>query len=130
MWASALLIALLQTVAQPASSSEQDSQQTHPGQQIVATDSAPIRISPPTRWLLGFPGWEVSRTEASERYKLLRTLEIQVFASKYAWAEVELANTADDASPKSGWVYWGESFTAAGEDFKYDGALPASAPEK
>lgn len=125
LWACALLLALLQTAAPlPASSSGQRSQQAAEAggehrHQIVATAFAPIRITPPTPWFLGLPGWAIAHTEVNERYKLLRTLEIRVFSSTYAWAEVELASPADDADPKSGWVYWGESFTGDGEDFEY-----------
>ena len=56
-----------------------------------------------------------------ESYKLLRTLEIQVFSSTYAWAKVELA---DAAGTKAGWVYWGESFTGDGDNFQYASAPP------
>ena len=125
--ACVLLLAVLQTTPQPASASGQLGQQGadigggSPEQQIVATESAPIRISPPTPWLLGLPGWTVAHTEAKERYRLLRTFEIQVFSSTYAWAEVELTGPPDPT--KSGWVYWGESFTNDGEDFQY--ASPA-----
>ena len=124
VWACALLVAALQTVAQPVSSSGSLGQQAadaggKPDQQIVATKSVPIRNRPPTPWLLGFPGWRVAQTEAKEHYKLLRTLEIQVFSSTHAWAEVELASPSDATGIKSGWVYWGESFRDDGDDFEY-----------
>ena len=66
-----------------------------------------IRSSPPSPWLLGFPGPKVAEAEASERYELLRTLKIHAFRSTYMWAEVRLAGGADDA--KEGWVYFGQS---------------------
>ena len=125
----ALLLALHQASPQPASASGQLGQQgtdvggASPDQQIVAMESAPIRFSPPTPWLLGLPGWPVARTEANERYRLLRTFEIQVFSSTYAWAEVELTGSPAAVGRKSGWVYWGDSFTSNGEDFQY--ASPA-----
>ena len=127
VWAGVLLLFMLQTAVQPASSSGQSGQQAADAegdtdQQIVATKSVPIRFSPPTSWTLGFPGWRVAQTEANELYKLRRTLEIQVFSSKSAWAEVELARPADAAGTKSGWVYWGESFRDDGEDFQYANA--------
>ena len=78
-------------------------------QQRVVTPirSVPIRFSPPTPWLLGFPGWEVAQTRPSERYTLLRTLKIRAFSSTQTWAEVELQDSVDN--PKKGWVYLGES---------------------
>ncbi len=57
----------------------------------------------------------------SEHYSLLRTLEIDVFSSTHAWAEVELSGVAGrGGGPKSGWVYWGESFTADSEHFAWE----------
>ena len=77
-------------------------------QQVVKpTGSVPIRFSPPSPWLLGFPGWKVAETESSEQYALLRTLKIRAFSSTQTWAEVRLDSTNDDS--KKGWVYWGES---------------------
>lgn len=90
----------------------------HTRQLIVAKEAVPIRISPPTPWLFGLAGWEVARTEASEHYSLLRTLEIDVFSATHAWAEVELPGHRD--GPKSGWVYWGESFTTDSEHFAWE----------
>lgn len=119
--ACALFIALVQTASVSGQLGQQgaDVGGGFADQRIVATESAPIRISPPTPWLLGLPGWAVAHTEANERYRLLRTLEIQIFSSTYAWAEVELTDPPDAPGIKSGWVYWGESFTSDGEDFQY-----------
>jgi hypothetical protein len=140
-WLCVLLFTSLLATAQSPPSSEQADRQTvaghgdgdrtaaddaekHPRQQIVAKETVPIRFSPPRPWLLGFPGWEVARTEVSEHYSLLRRLEIDVFSSTHAWAEVELSGVAG-TGPKSGWVYWGESFTADSEHFNWeDTALP------
>ncbi len=92
-----------------------------PRQQIVAKEAVPIRFSPPTPWLFGLAGWTVARTEVSESYGLLRTLEIDVFSTTHAWAEVELPGVAGRrVSPRSGWVYWGESFTADSEHFAWE----------
>ena len=81
-------------------------------QVVTSTGSVPIRFSPPSPWLLGFPGWEVAQTMASEQYEVLRTLEIRAFSSTQTWAKVELADGDDD--PKAGWVYWGESLADSG----------------
>ena len=120
--AGVVLLALLWTSQQSASGQpgRQGAEvgEGFPDEEIVATGSAPIRISPPTPWLFGLPGWTVARTEADERYRLLRTLEIQVFSSTHGWAEVELTGP-DAAGNKSGWIYWGESFGSDGEDFQY-----------
>ena len=90
-------------------------------QQIVAKEAVPIQFSPPTPWLFGFAGWEVARTELSERYSLLRTLEIDVFSTTHAWAEVELPGAAVRGDgPRSGWVYWGESFTTDSDHFAWE----------
>ena len=70
--------------------------------EVVSVRSVPIRFSPPTPWLLGLPGWSVAHTEESERYELLRTLEIRAFSSTQTWVEVSNDET-------QGWVYWGES---------------------
>ena len=72
---------------------------------------------------MGFPGWTVARAEANERYKLLRTFEMQVFSSTHAWAEIEQTGP-DAAGKKSGWIYWGESFRMDGEDFRYASPAP------
>ena len=57
------------------------------------------------------------------RYSLLRTLEIDVFSTTHAWAKVELPGVAGQAGgPRSGWVYWGESFTAVSEHFTWGDA--------
>ena len=152
-WCCVLLFACRLATAQPPASSEQAARQVaearsdgagnvaddagqhtrqqagqHTRQQIVAKEAVPIRISPPTPWLLGFAGWQVARTEVSEHYSLLRTLEIDVFASTHAWAEVELPRVAGrGGGPTSGWVYWGESFRADSEHFAWeDTALPAA----
>ena len=84
-----LAIAPLQVMAQPP-------------EEVVSVRPVPIRFSPPTPWLLGLPGWQVAHTEASERYQVLRTLEIRAFSSTQTWAEVSNEET-------QGWVYWGES---------------------
>ena len=83
-------------------------------QVVTSTGSVPIRFSPPSPWLLGFPGWEVAQTVADEQYEVLRTLEIRAFSSKQTWAEVELRRKATVGDPKSGWVYWGESLADSG----------------
>ena len=145
-WCCVLLFACRLATAQPPASSEQAARQVaearsdgagnvaddagqhtrqqagqHTRQQIVAKEAVPIRISPPTPWLLGLAGWEVARTEASEHYRLLRTLEIDVFSSTHAWAEVELPGVRGrGGGPESGWVYWGESFTADSEHFAWE----------
>ena len=76
-------------------------------QVVTPTRSVSIRVSPPSPWLLGFPGWKVGQTRQSEQYTLLRTLKIRAFSSTQTWAEVELQDSVDN--PKKGWVYWGES---------------------
>ena len=133
-WCCVLLFACLLATAQPPASSEQvaeargdgagnvaDDAGQHTRQQIVAKEAVPIRFSPPTPWLLGFAGWEIARTEVSERYGLLRTLEIDVFSTTHAWAEVELPGVAGrGGDPRSGWVYWGASFTADSEHFAWE----------
>lgn len=74
---------------------------------VTPTRRVSIRSSPPSPWLLGFPGWKVAQTEHSERYELLRTLKIHAFSSTQTWAEVELEGSEDGS--KRGWVYWGGS---------------------
>lgn len=137
-WLCVLLFAGLLAIAQPPASSEQparraasargggdsnvaDDPEKQTRQQIVAKKAVPIRFSPPTPWLFGLAGWEVARTELSERYSLLRTLEIDVFSTTHAWAEVELPEVAGRrGGPRSGWVYWGESFTTDSLHFAWD----------
>ena len=138
-WLCVLLFTGLLATAQPPVSSEQAARRAAsargggdsniadaPGkqtrQQIVAKKAAvPIRFSPPTPWLFGFAGWEVARTELSARYSLLRTLEIDVFSTTHAWAEVELPGAAVRGNgPSSGWVYWGESFTTDSDHFAWE----------
>ncbi len=138
-WLCVLLFTGLLATAQPPVSSEQTGRRAasahggggdgnvadDPGkptrQRIVAKEAVPIRFSPPTPWLFGLAGWEVARTELSERYSLLRTLEIDVFSSTHAWAEVELPGVAGrEGGPRSGWVYWGESFTTDSEHFAWE----------
>ena len=74
---------------------------------MTSTEPVSIRFSPPSPWLLGFPGWKIAQTEESEHYQLLRTLEIRAFSSTQTWAEVELADGSNGS--KKGWVYWGKS---------------------
>lgn len=76
-------------------------------QVVTPRHSVPIRVSPPSPWLLGLPGWQVARAKSSERYALLQTLNIHAFSSTQTWAEFELENS--DYGLKKGWVYWGES---------------------
>ena len=104
MFKYVLFFVILAVPLQVASQEQQESDAEE--SERVATSVRPIsiRFSPPSPWLLGFPGWEVALTKKSEDYQLLRTLEIYAFSSKQTWAEVALA---DDS--KKGWVYWGKS---------------------
>ena len=105
-----LVLAPLHVAAQPPQETTPNPppQETTPNPQIVrSTDSVPIRNSPPTPWLLGFPGWEVARTNSDEFYTVLSSLEIHAFSSTHTWAKVELVTS--DGDPKSGWVYLGDS---------------------
>ena len=76
-------------------------------QVVTSTRPVPIRFSPPSPWLLGFPGWEVAQTTESEEYQVLRTLEIYAFSSTQIWVEVE--SLPADGDSQAGWVYWGDS---------------------
>lgn len=51
----------------------------------------PIRSSPPSVWLFGFPGWEIAETDPDQdkKYTLVRTREIRAFSSTQVWAHVE-----------------------------------------
>lgn len=154
-WWCVLLFTCLLATAQPPASSEQTTRQAeargdgagnapddagqhtrqlagqHTRRQIVAKEAVPIRISPPTPWLLGLAGWEVARTKVSEHYSLLRTLEIDVFSSTHAWAEIELPGvTGRGGGPESGWVYWGESFTADSEHFAWEDTAAGRSPTR
>ena len=137
-WLCVLLFTCFLATAQPPVSSDQldrriasargggdsdvsDDPRKRARRQIVAKEAVPIRFSPPTPWLFGLAGWEVARTEVSEHYGLLRTLQIDVFSSTHAWAEVELPGVAGRGDgPRSGWVYWGESFAADSDHFTWE----------
>lgn len=105
MFKCVLFFVVLVVPLQVASQEQQASEAVEPERVATSVRPTSIRFSPPSPWLLGFPGWEVAQTKKSEDYQLLRTLEIYAFSSKQTWAEVELAG--DDS--KKGWVYWGES---------------------
>ena len=105
MFKFVLFFVILAAPLQVASQEQQESEADEPERVATSVRSTSIRFSPPSPWLLGFPGWQVAQTKKSEDYQLLRTLEIYAFSSKQTWAEVALAG--DDS--KKGWVYWGES---------------------
>ncbi|MCY4557895.1 MAG: hypothetical protein OXF79_16320 [Chloroflexi bacterium] len=81
---------------------EQQEPEVERPQIVTSGNSVPIRISPPTPLLLGFPGWEVSQTAESERYVVVSAIKINALSSTSTWAQVELVATNGEA--KSGWV--------------------------
>lgn len=105
MFRYVLFFVILAVPLQVAAQEQQESKAEEPERVATSVRPTSIRFSPPSHWLLGFPGWEVAQTKESEDYRLLRTLEIYAFSSKQTWAEIALAG--DDS--KKGWVYWGES---------------------
>ena len=104
MFKYVLFFVIVAVPLQVASQEQQESEAEESERVATSVRPTSIRFSPPSPWLLGFPGWEIAQTKKSEDYQLLRTLEIYAFSSKQTWAEVALA---DDS--KKGWVYWGKS---------------------
>jgi len=71
-------------------------------------EAVSIRSSPPTMWLVGFPGPEVNTIQAGDCYRVVDGLEVHAFGSTDVWVKIEQLTGTDDES-KSGWIEWGES---------------------
>ena len=102
---SCIIAALLVTMGVCAAAQEQEGVQTVKSKQAV-----PIRSSPPTPWLLGFPGWEVGETSEGEEYRLVSRQAFRAGHVRQVWAELSYTDPEHDVT-RTGWVYWGKSLS-------------------